>query len=180
MRQRATQLATPRFTLKRPNRPRVHGGKRAKAHPPARAHTAHPQTSVSTRRLPARQRYGLHTVARAGRACRAAKPAKEPEPSSLRQSPRHAQPNLTWQATTKLGGETNYFLGNDPAKWRTHIPHFARAEAPRVAPGVSLVAYGNDDALEYDLRVAPGADIANLRVNISGGDGKHIDAAAIW
>jgi hypothetical protein len=60
--------------------------------------------------------------------------------------------------------------------WRTHVPHFALAEAPEIAPGVSLVAYGNDDALEYDLRVAPGADIANLRVEISGADGKRIDA----
>lgn len=128
--------------------------------------------------LPARQRYGLHSDRpRRPRVPRESKPAKEPEPSSLRQSLRHAQPNLTWQATTKLRGETNYFLGNDPAKWRTHVPHFARAEASQVAPGVSLVAYGNNDALEYDLRVAPGADIANLRVNISGADGEHIDAA---
>ena len=63
---------------------------------------------------------------------------------------------------------------------RSGEPTSRISRAPKrreVAPGVSLVAYGNDDALEYDLRVAPGADIANLRVNISGGDGKHIDAA---
>ncbi len=128
--------------------------------------------------LPARQRYGLHSDRpRRPRVPRDSKPAKEPEPSSLRQSPRQARPNLTWQATTKLGGETNYFLGKNPAMWRTHVPHFALAEASEIAPGVSLVAYGNADVLEYDLRVAPGADIANLRVEISGADGKHIDAA---
>ena len=61
--------------------------------------------------------------------------------------------------------------------WRTHVPHFARAEAPEVAPGVSLIAYGNEAALEYDLRVAPGADITNLRVKISGAEPKRIDSA---
>ena len=57
------------------------------------------------------------------------------------------------------------------------MPHFARAEAPEVAPGVSLIAYGNEAALEYDLRVAPGADITNLRLKISGAEAKRIDSA---
>ena len=61
--------------------------------------------------------------------------------------------------------------------WRTHVPHFARAEAPEMAPGVSLIAYGNEAALEYDLRVAPGADITNLRLKISGAEAKRIDSA---
>src|SRR6266851_4323825 len=26
------------------------------------------------------------------------------------------------------GGISNYFIGNDRAKWRTHIPHFSRVE----------------------------------------------------
>lgn len=70
--------------------------------------------------------------------------------------PRHAKPtgqletpapydasseaNLAWQGVTALGGESNHFLGSDPAKWRTHVKHFAAAEAGRVLPGVDIVA----------------------------------------
>lgn len=28
-----------------------------------------------------------------------------------------------------LGGHSNYFLGDDPAKWRTHIPHYAECRS---------------------------------------------------
>ncbi len=84
--------------------------------------------------------------------------------------------SLQWRGDGKLAGETNYFLGNDPGKWRTHVPHFSRAVAKGVLPGVDVVAYGNDRALEYDLRVAPGADARSLRVRISGADEMKLDA----
>ena len=28
----------------------------------------------------------------------------------------------------KVPGISNYFIGNDPAKWRTDVPHYARVE----------------------------------------------------
>ena len=67
-----------------------------------------------------------------------------------------------------LEGESNYFLGSDPAKWRTHVPHFVEAEAKNVLPGVDIVAYGNAEGAEYDLRIAPGVDARDLRLEIAG------------
>src|SRR6202030_740854 len=58
--------------------------------------------------------------------------------------------------------------GNDPAHWRTHVKHFAAAEAKNVLPGVDIVAYGNSEGVEYDLRVAPGANADDLRLAIAG------------
>jgi len=55
------------------------------------------------------------------------------------------------------GGISNYFIGNDPAKWRTGIPHYSRVEYKSVYAGVDVVYYGNPQKLEYDLIVAPGA-----------------------
>ena len=66
-----------------------------------------------------------------------------------------------------LGGETNYFLGNDPARWRTHVKHFAEAAASGVLPGVDMIAYGNAEGVEYDLRVAPGVNTRDLRLEIA-------------
>jgi hypothetical protein len=83
---------------------------------------------------------------------------------------------LQWHGDGRLAAETNYFLGNDPAKWRTHVQHFPRVIARAVLPGVDVVAYGNERALEYDLRVAPGVDGRGLRLQISGADGMKLDA----
>jgi centrosomal CEP192-like protein len=84
--------------------------------------------------------------------------------------------SVRWRGEGHLAAETNYFVGNDPSKWRTHVPHFSRVVAREVLPGVDLVAHGNDRALEYDLRVSPGMDARNLRLEISGADEMKIDA----
>jgi uncharacterized repeat protein (TIGR01451 family) len=67
-----------------------------------------------------------------------------------------------------LPGKSNYFIGNDPAKWHRDIPHFARVNYAAVYPGVDLVYYGNQGQLEYDFRVAPGADPGQIVLNFDG------------
>jgi hypothetical protein len=64
--------------------------------------------------------------------------------------------------TDELPGKSNYFIGNDSAKWHRNVPQFARARYQNVYPGVDLIYYGNQGRLEYDLEVAPGADPTQL------------------
>ena len=96
---------------------------------------------------------------------------REPKPTVLRETPRRdhkiGEASFAWQGVTMLGGETNYFLGNDPARWRTHVKHFAEAAASGVLPGVDMIAYGNAEGVEYDLRVAPGVNTRDLRLEIA-------------
>jgi hypothetical protein len=44
----------------------------------------------------------------------------------------------------QLPGETNYFLGNDPQKWRTKIESYERVRYENVYRGIDLVYYGNE------------------------------------
>ncbi len=67
-----------------------------------------------------------------------------------------------------LPGKSNYFIGNNPSKWRQNIPQFARVEYQAVYPGVDLVYYGNQGQLEYDFRVAPGADPKQIALTFNG------------
>ena len=67
-----------------------------------------------------------------------------------------------------LPGKSNYFIGNDPSKWRSGIPQFARVEYKSVYPGVDLVYYGNQGQLEYDFRVAPGAKPNQIALSFNG------------
>lgn len=75
----------------------------------------------------------------------------------------------------ELTAKSNYFLGNDPAKWRTDIPNYARVRYEGIYPGIDLVYYGNGRALEHDFVVAPGADPAKIRFSIGGATSVRLD-----
>ena len=76
-----------------------------------------------------------------------------------------------------LPGTSNYFLGKDPRKWQTGIPHYEKVRYEGVYPGVDLIYYGNGSQLEYDLHVAPGADPGKIAFRFSGMKSMKLDAA---
>lgn len=77
----------------------------------------------------------------------------------------------------QLPGTANYFIGKDPAKWRTKVPTYAKAHYREVYPGIDLVYYGRQHQLEYDFVVAPGANPKKIVLDFRGTDKIEIDAA---
>ena len=70
----------------------------------------------------------------------------------------------------ELPGKANYFIGNDPSKWRTNVPTYAKVRYESVYPGVDLVYYGAQGGeLEYDFVVAPGADPKAIALGVETG-----------
>ena len=56
----------------------------------------------------------------------------------------------------ELAGRSNYFIGSDPAAWRTGVPSYAAVRYREVLPGVDVRFHGTDDRqAEYDLVLAP-------------------------
>ena len=88
-----------------------------------------------------------------------------------------ANPKPVIEGLEPLGGHSNYFLGNDTAKWRTGIPHYRRVQIKALYPGIDLVLYGNPQQLEYDFVVAPGADSGQIRLSLSGAEAVRLDDA---
>ena len=66
-----------------------------------------------------------------------------------------ANPSPQLTGRDELPGKSNYFIGNDPSKWRTNVTTYAKVKYADVYPGVDLVYYGNQRQLEYDFLVAP-------------------------
>lgn len=64
----------------------------------------------------------------------------------------------------KLPGKINYLVGNDPGKWRTEIPTYAKVEYQDIYPGIDLIYYGNQRQVEYDLVVKPANDPKLIRL----------------
>jgi len=73
-------------------------------------------------------------------------------------------------------GTSNYFLGNDPSQWHTNIPNYGQVEYKDVYAGIDLLYHGNQQQLEYDFQVAPGADASAIRLAFHGVRGVTIDA----
>lgn len=72
--------------------------------------------------------------------------------------------------------KSNYFVGNDPAKWRTGVANYGRVRFSGVYPAVDLVYYGKDGKLEYDWIVKAGADPSKIRLKFAGVTKMHVDA----
>jgi hypothetical protein len=73
-------------------------------------------------------------------------------------------------------GKVNYFLGNDPSKWRTNVPTYGRVRYANVYPSIDLVYYGNQRQLEYDFELRPGADPRKIHFEIQGAKQIALDA----
>ena len=79
-----------------------------------------------------------------------------------------ANVKATVTGAEELPGKSNYFLGNDPKKWRTNVPNYAKVRYQNVYPGVDLVYYGTQGGqLEYDFVVAPGADPSAIKLDVA-------------
>ena len=77
----------------------------------------------------------------------------------------------------KMAGRSNYFIGNDPKKWRTDVPNYAKVELKNVYPGIDLIYHGSKECqLEYDFRLAAGADPSEIRLSFRGADKLSLNA----
>jgi hypothetical protein len=97
------------------------------------------------------------------------KPASEKMTGGvLRMKLRGANPAAEVTGVDELAGTSNYFIGNDPAKWRTGVPTYAKVKYAGIYSGIDLVYYGNQRQLEYDFIVAPGADPRRIAFDVRG------------
>jgi hypothetical protein len=63
----------------------------------------------------------------------------------------------------------NYFLGDDPARWRTEVPNYAAITIREIYPGIDVSYFGDGvGRVMCRFAPAPGADIAAIRLAYDG------------
>jgi hypothetical protein len=92
---------------------------------------------------------------------------QSPPPTTVRMNLVGANPKVSMVGLRELPGKVNYFVGNDPKKWRTNVSTYAKVRYKGVYPGVDLVYHGNQGQLEYDFVVAPGADPRGITLEVN-------------
>jgi len=73
--------------------------------------------------------------------------------------------------------KTNYEIGSDPGQWHLGVANYGDVQYQGVYKGVNVVYYGNNQQqLEYDFTVAPGADAGQIQLQFTGQQGMAVDA----
>jgi len=76
-----------------------------------------------------------------------------------------------FKAEEELPGLSHYFIGDTR---QTNVISYARVRQRGVYPGIDMVWYGNNQQIEHDFVVAPGANPEQIKFEISGAEGLHL------
>ena len=76
----------------------------------------------------------------------------------------------------KLPGKANYFIGNDPKKWRRGVPLYGSVLYPEVYPGVDFLFQNNNGRLGYRIELDHGDAVHEIALRFSGHDGIRLNA----
>ncbi|MGH9765914.1 MAG: YCF48-related protein, partial [Blastocatellia bacterium] len=98
------------------------------------------------------------------------------QPAIVRMKFVGGSPSPWLEGLDELPGKSNYLIGADSKQWRTNIPNYARVRYDELWPGVDAVFYGNQQRLEYDFVVAPGANPRAIKLSFDGAKKIGVDA----
>src|SRR5580704_6565759 len=79
--------------------------------------------------------------------------------------------NAPIAAEGEVEGVSNYYLGKRAIRG---LRHYSNVRVSNIRPGIDIVYHGNEQNLEYDLVVHPGANPESLRFRFEGGSGPRI------
>ena len=63
----------------------------------------------------------------------------------------------------------NYFIGNDPSKWRKNLPTYNSVTMGEVYPGIELTLKVQGKKIEKIFTIKPGADPSSIRLRLEDG-----------
>ncbi len=87
-----------------------------------------------------------------------------------------SNPHPVIEGLAPLPGTANFYRGNDPAAWRTHVPTYEAVVYRELYPGVDLVYSGREGRLKSEFRLAAGADPRRIQMAYYGLTGISLQA----
>ncbi|MBI3872547.1 MAG: SBBP repeat-containing protein [candidate division Zixibacteria bacterium] len=79
-----------------------------------------------------------------------------------------ANPAVEITGENPLAYRCNYFLGNDPAKWRTGVPNFTAVVYRDIYPGIDARITGVAGQLQTKWEAKPGVDLSQVQFRYEG------------
>lgn len=75
-----------------------------------------------------------------------------------------SNPSAEVRGWEQLPGIANFFIGNDPTKWRTNIATFEGVWYEEVYDGIDVKYSGQSGQVKRDIYVAPGASVDTIKI----------------
>ncbi|PSK94047.1 gliding motility-associated-like protein [Taibaiella chishuiensis] len=85
-----------------------------------------------------------------------------------------ANPNAVTQTAKKQAYYHNYYLGQDPKRWKSRVGIYGNIDYKDLYPNIDLHLSSEKGHLKYDFIVKPGADPRYIRLAFEGTDGMKI------
>ncbi|HEX9962780.1 MAG TPA: SBBP repeat-containing protein, partial [Pyrinomonadaceae bacterium] len=104
------------------------------------------------------------------------KPDLQTPPAVLRMRLDGANQTPAVVGENELAGKSNYFIGDNPDKWKRDVPNFSGVRYKEVYPGIDQFFYGSGRQLEYDFIVAPAAGFEQIALAFEGASDLKISA----
>ncbi len=79
-----------------------------------------------------------------------------------------ANPEVQPEGNKPNPGYANYFIGNDPSRWKSDVRSFQEVTYRNVYPNIDLRYYAESGRLKYDLVLRPGADPSRIILRYEG------------
>jgi hypothetical protein len=79
------------------------------------------------------------------------------------------------QGEVQSEGTYSFFIGNDPSRWRGGVRGYSKVRREELYPGIAWVVRGEGGGLEYDLLVAPGAELERVVLRCEGLEDLQVD-----
>src|SRR6185436_18998027 len=72
-------------------------------------------------------------------------------------------------------GRYNFFVGDDPRKWQSNVPAFGAVRYRGLYDGIDLRVLQREGRIEYDVLLAPGADLEQVVIRAEGASEMKVD-----
>ncbi|MCZ6689049.1 MAG: SBBP repeat-containing protein [Planctomycetota bacterium] len=94
---------------------------------------------------------------------------------TLRLRFREANPDVKLEGRREMKAKAHFYLGKDPAKWRTGVSTYRDVVYRDLWKGVEGVFRGEDGKLKYEFVIEPRASVEVIRLAYVGAEGLSID-----
>ena len=75
--------------------------------------------------------------------------------------------------------DINFFIGNNPSKWKVKVPGFREVIYEDLYDGIDLVYRQDKAGVKYEFRISPGANLGIIKMSFEGIDAANLDSAGL-
>ncbi|MEJ6950374.1 DUF7948 domain-containing protein [Natronospora cellulosivora (SeqCode)] len=87
----------------------------------------------------------------------------------------NSNPQVEIKGDIEAEGKVNYFIGNDPSKWLSHLSTYEKVRYQELWSGIDLCFQDLNGELKYEFLLKPGANVNDIRLKYEGAKKLSLD-----